>query len=141
MTRGSPGQNLDSIEEIGEVPRAVGLGHDVVFQVSRDLGLPQEDHALRPVRQRIAIRVVLQTSSPGHICKLQQCLVALAVQFVKGILVLKLDDVLVSLSQNFKNPLLNIPMQQVFVMEVRDEKLGISSQSSPQEISGAQPLF
>ena len=74
-------------------------------------------------------------------------------QFVKGIveiiLVLKLADVLVSLSQNFKNPLPSIPMQQVFITEVRDEKLGISSQSSPQEhavflrgnISGAQPLF
>ena len=40
-------------------------------------------------------------------------------------------------------------MHQVFVTEVRDEKLGISSQSTPQEhtvflrgdISGAQPLF
>ena len=40
-------------------------------------------------------------------------------------------------------------MQQVFITEVRDEKFGISSQSSPQEnamflggdISGAQPLF
>ena len=78
---------------------------------------------------------------------------ALAVQFVKGIveiiLVLKLADVLVSLGQSFKNPLPSIPMQQVFVTEVRDEKVGISSQSSPQkytvflrgDISCAQPLF
>ena len=47
--------------------------------------------------------VVLQISSPEHICKLQQCLVALAVQFVKDIveiiLILKLADMLVSLSQ------------------------------------------
>ena len=67
---------------------------------------------------------MLQISSPGHICKLQQCLVALAVQFVKGIveiiLILKLADMLVSLSQNFKYPLPSISMQQVFVTEVRD---------------------
>ena len=53
--------------------------------MSRDLGLPQEDHALRPIRQRVTIGVVLQISSPGHTCKLQQCLVALAMQFEKGI--------------------------------------------------------
>ena len=69
---------LDGVEEIREIPRTVGLGRDVVFQVSRDLGLPWEDHALRPIRQRVAIGVVLQISSPGHICKLQQCLVALS---------------------------------------------------------------
>ena len=40
LTHGSPGQNLDGVEKIGEVPRTVGLGHNVVFQVSRDLGLP-----------------------------------------------------------------------------------------------------
>ena len=123
------------------------------FQVPRDLGLPEEDHAFRPVRQRVTIGVVLQISSPGHIRKLQQRLVALAVQFVEGIveiiLVLILADMFVSLSQDVKYPLPSIPMQQVFVTEVRDEKLGISSQCSPQEhavflrgeISGARPLF
>ena len=45
-------------------------------------------------------------------------------------MVLKLADVLVSLSQDVKYPLPSIPMQQV-VTEVRDEKLGISSQRSP----------
>ena len=51
-------------------------------------------------------------------------------------------------SQDVKYPLPSIPMQQVFVTEVGGEKLGISSQRSPQEhavllrgdISGAQPL-
>ena len=47
---GLQAQNLDGIEEIGKVPRTVGLGHDVVFLVPLDLGLPEEDHALRPVR-------------------------------------------------------------------------------------------
>ena len=81
---------------------------------------------------------MLQISSPGLICKLQQCLVALSVQFVKGIveiiLILKLADMLVSLSQNFKCPLPSIPISKSFVTEVRDEKFGISSQSSPQDM-------
>ena len=101
----------------------------LVFQVPRDPGLPEEDHALRPVRQRVTIGVVLQTGSPGHIRKLQQRLVALTVQFVEY-------------------PLPST-MQQVFVTEVRGEKLGISSQRSPQEhtvsvrrdVCGAQPLL
>ena len=52
-------------------------------------------------------------------------------------------------SEKSLEPLPSIPMQQVFVTEVRDEKLGISSQCSPQErtvslrrdVSGAQPLL
>ena len=68
---------------------------------------------------------------------------------VKVILVLKLADMLVSLSQDVKYPLPSIPMQQVFITEVRDGKLGLSSQCSPQEhavslrrdICGAQPLL
>ena len=80
-------------------------GHDVVFQVPLDLlGLPEEDHALRPVRQRVTIGVVLQISSPCHIRKLQWRLIALTVQLVESIveviLVLKLADLLVSLSQD-----------------------------------------
>ena len=69
---------------------------------------------------------------------------ALAVQFVKGIveiiLVLKLADMLVSLSQNFKYPLPSIPMQQVFGTEVRDENLE-HAVFLRGDISGAQPLF
>ena len=68
--------------------------------------------------------------------------------FVKVILVLKLADMLVSLSQDVKYPLPSTPTQQVFVTEVRDEKLGISSQCSQEhavslrrDISGAQPLL
>ena len=53
----------------GKVPRT--LGHDVVFQVPWGLGLPEEDHALRPVRRRVTVGAELQTSSPGHIRKLQ----------------------------------------------------------------------
>ena len=68
LTRGFAGQNLDGIEK---VPQTVGLGHDVVFQVPRDLGLPEEDHALRPGQARVTIGVVLQIGSPGHIRKLQ----------------------------------------------------------------------
>ena len=102
LIHGSLDQNLDGVEEIGKVPRTV------VFQVPWDLGLPEEDDALRPVRQRVTTGVVLQVSSPGHICKLQQCLVALAVQFVDAIvevtLVLKLADMLVSLSQDINEP-------------------------------------
>ena len=71
LTHGSPGQNLDSLEEIGEVPRTVGLGHDVVFQVPWDLGLPEEDHALRQVRQRVTVGVMLQKGSAGHIRELK----------------------------------------------------------------------
>ena len=74
---GSPGQNLDGVEEIGKIPRTVDLGDDVVFQVPRGLGLPEEDHALRPVRQRVTFGVVLPKSSPGHIRKLRWRLVAL----------------------------------------------------------------
>ena len=108
---------------------------------------------LGPVRQRATIGVVLQISSPGHIRKLQQRLVALPVQFVEGIveiiLLLKLTDVPVSLSKDVKYRLTSVPVQQVFVTEVRDVKLGISILRSPQEhavllkgdISGAQPLF
>ena len=150
-TQGSPGQNLDGMEEIGEVSRTVGLGHDVVFQVSWDLGLPEEDHTLRPIKQKVIIGVVLQMGSPGHIRKLKQRLAALTVQFVEGtvkvILVLKLADMLVSLSQDVKYPLPRIPPQQVSVTQVRDEKLGISSRCSPhavslkRDISGAQPLL
>ena len=55
----------------GKVPRTVGLGHDVVFQVSWNLGLPEEDHAPRLVRQRVTVGVELQKGSPGHIRKLQ----------------------------------------------------------------------
>ena len=66
----------------------------MVFQVTRDLGLPEEDQALRLVR--VTIGVVLHIGSPGHIRKLQWRLVALTVQFVEGIvkviLVLKLAD-------------------------------------------------
>ena len=46
------GQNLDGIEEIGKIPRTIGLGHDVVLQVPWDLGLPEEDQALRLVKQK-----------------------------------------------------------------------------------------
>ena len=37
----------------------------------------------------------------------------------------------VSLRQNFKNSLPSIPMQQIFITEVRNEKFGITSQRSP----------
>ena len=57
----------------------------MVFLVPWDLGWPEEDHALRPVWQRVTISVVLQIGRPGHIRKLQQRLVALKVQFVEGI--------------------------------------------------------
>ena len=74
-------------------------------------------------------------SSPGHIRKQQQRLVALTEQLVESIVgiireVLTLADMLVSLSQDVMP---SLPMQQVFVTEVREEKLGISSQCSPQE--------
>ena len=45
---------------------------------------------------------------------------------VEIILVLKLADMLVSLSQGVEYPLPSVPTHQVFVTEVRDEKLGIS---------------
>ena len=92
-------------------------------------------------------------SGSCHIRKLQWRLVALTVQFVEAIveviLVLKLAATLVRLSQEVKYPLPSIPMQQVLVTEVRDEKFGITSQRSPQkhavflrgDISGAQPLY
>ena len=71
LTHASPGQNLDGFEEIREVPRTDGLGHDVVFQVPWNLGSPEEDHAFCPIRQRVAAGVVLQIGCPGHIRKLE----------------------------------------------------------------------
>ena len=57
----------------------------MVLQVSWNLGLPEEDHALRAVRQRVSVGVMLQTWGPGHIRKLKQRLIALSVQFEEGI--------------------------------------------------------
>ena len=89
-----------------------GLGHDVVLQVPGDLGMPEEDHARRPAR-RVTIGVVFQIGGPGHICKLELRLVVLTVHFAEGIveiiLVLKLADMLVSLSQDVKDPRPSIP--------------------------------
>ena len=131
MTHGSPGQNLDGVEEIGKVPRTVRVGHDVVFQVPRGLGLPEEDHALRPVRQRVTTSVMLQISSLATFANCNSVWLRSRCSLQKALS--KLADMLVSLSQDVKYPLPSIPTQQIFVTEVRDEKLGISSQRSPQE--------
>ena len=71
LVNGPLGQYLECLEEVGKVPRTVGLGHDVVLQVPWGLGLPEEDHALRTVGQRVAAGVMLQVGGNGHIRKLQ----------------------------------------------------------------------
>ena len=100
LVHGLPSQNLDGSEEVGEVPGTDGLGHDVFLQIqmSWDLGLLEEDHALRTVGHRVGASVMLQVAGPGHIRELEQRLVALTVQLVEGvaeiILVLELACVL-----------------------------------------------
>ena len=85
LERSQPCQNLDVLEVIRKVPRTDGLGLDVVFQVPWDLGLPEEDHALRAVKPRVSVGVMLQMCGAGHIRKLKQLLTALSVQFVESI--------------------------------------------------------
>ena len=90
--------------------------------MSWNIGLPEEDHAFRSVRQRVSVGVMLQICGPGHIRKLKQRLIALSVMFLQGIveviLILKFTDMFVSFGQNIKYLLSSIPTQQLLIAEV-----------------------
>ena len=97
LDHGPLGQDLDRLAMVREVPRTVGLGHDVILQVPWDLGLFEKVNALRMVGQRVTAGVMLQVGGSCHIRELEQGLVALTVQLERGtvevILVLELTDV------------------------------------------------